>query len=147
MRVLAVDPGTKRVGLAVSDPTGLIASPLVVIPRKNAEGEICRLVEEMGVDRVIVGVPAGLRGVETASGRMAKEFIASLRDTVNVTVEPVDERFTSRIADSALLEAGMSRKDRRAGTDKVAAAVMLQGYLDQMSRRLDPGQGQTEPRS
>ena len=147
MRILAVDPGTKRIGIAVSDPTGLIATPLTVLPRKDAEAEISKLVVELEVELVIVGIPRGLGGNETQSGRMAREFVASLTTEVDVPIEEADERFTSRIAEEALLEAGVSRRDRRASTDKVAAAVLLQSYLDSKRHHLDRGSDQTDTRS
>ena len=147
MRILAVDPGTKRVGIAVSDPTGLIATPLAVLPRKGAEAEISRLIAELEVELVIVGAPRGLGGTETLSGKMAKEFVAALATEVDLPIEQADERYTSRIAEDVLLEAGVSRRERRASTDKVAAAVLLQGYLDAKRHQLDQGSGQTDARS
>ena len=112
-RSLGVDYGTKRVGLAISDPLGITARPLSVVSRSTVVGEVVNLVKEHEVDTIVVGLPTGLSG-----------------DATGVEVILADERYTSRIAEDALLESGMKRRKRRESVDKVAAAIILQDYLD-----------------
>jgi putative Holliday junction resolvase len=131
-RYLGVDFGTKRVGLAISDGLGLTARPLEVVPREAAVDRINALIAEYDVERVIVGLPTGLEGQAGVSVAGARELGAEIEADSDVTVELVDERFTSRIAESVLLESGMRRRERRATVDKVAAAIILQGYLDSL---------------
>lgn len=129
-RYLGIDYGTRRVGLAISDGLGLTARPLEVVERSQAAKRVGELVAEYEVDKVIVGLPTGLSGGEGESAEAARDLAAEISGIEGVEVEFVDERFTSRIAESALLESGMKRRDRRATVDKVAAAIILQGYLD-----------------
>jgi putative Holliday junction resolvase len=129
-RYLGIDYGTRRVGLAISDGLGLTARPLEVVKRSQVAGRVEELVAEYGVDKVVVGMPTGLSGVEGESAVGARELAEELTGISGIEVEFVDERFTSRMAESSLLESGMKRRDRRATVDKVAAAIILQGYLD-----------------
>jgi len=131
-RYLGVDYGTKRVGLAISDGLGLTARPLEVVHRESAVARIGALIAEYDVERVIVGLPTGLEGQAGVSVAGARQLGAEIESSSDVKVELVDERFTSRIAESALLESGMRRRERRATVDKVAAAIILQGYLDSL---------------
>lgn len=131
-RYLGVDFGTKRVGVAISDGLGLTARPLEVMARGKAVSRIGDLIVEYGVEHVIIGLPTGLAGQEGESASGARHLAAEIEASTDVDVELVDERFTSRIAESALLESGMKRRDRRATVDKVAAAIILQGYLDSL---------------
>lgn len=131
-RFLGVDFGTKRVGLAISDGLGLTARPLEVVPAGKSVERICQLIGEYEVECVIIGLPTGLAGQEGSSVEGARQLAGRVEEAAGVTVELVDERFTSRMAESALLESGMRRRDRRATVDKVAAAIILQGYLDSL---------------
>ena len=132
-RYLGVDYGSKRVGLAISDGLGLTARPLEVVSRKDTVDRVREIVAEYDVDTVVVGLPTGLSGGEGASVVEARALGSELEDALDVDVVYVDERFTSRLAESALLESGMRRRDRREKVDKVAAAIILQGYLDSRS--------------
>ena len=134
-RYLGVDFGTKRVGLAISDGLGLTAQPLEVIPRAGAAERIAALVTEYEVESVIIGQPTGLAGQHGSSMTGAQQLAEEVKATTDVAVHFVDERFTSRIAEEALLESGMKRRSRRETVDKVAAAIILQGYLDSRSAR------------
>jgi putative Holliday junction resolvase len=127
---MAVDPGTKRVGIAISDPLRIVASPLTVVDAERAVEEIEKLCHRYEPDVVIVGLPVGLAGTEGPSAARAREFAEELGNTIDVTVELIDERFTTTTAESALLESGMKRRDRRKTVDKVAAAVILRHYLE-----------------
>lgn len=132
-RYLGVDFGTKRIGIAISDELGLTARPLQVVPRKDLEVALRKIVGEYIIDEVVVGLPTGLGGHEGDSSERARDLGEEIAQLLNIPVRYVDERFTSRIADSALLESGMKRRDRRETVDKVAAAIILQTFLD--SRR------------
>ena len=129
-RSLGVDFGTKRVGLAVSDPLGLIARPHSVVPRSSVEDEVVNLVKELDIGTIVVGLPTGLSGGEGMSASEARKLAGELETATGVDVVLMDERFTSRMAEVALVESGMKRRERRETVDKVAAAIILQEYLD-----------------
>lgn len=138
-RFIGVDCGSKRVGLAISDSLGLTARPLEVVLREQSVSRILELVDEYDVATVVMGMPTGLSGGEGASAQQARALAAEL-ESPDLTVEFSDERFTSRMAEEVLLESGMKRRDRRDTVDKVAAAIILQGFLDQRTRgNSDPG--------
>lgn len=129
-RYLGVDYGTKRVGLAISDGLGLTARPMEVVQRADAVDRIAQIVKGETVEVIVVGLPTGLSGIEGESARLARELGAELEASTGAQVDFVDERFTSKMAESALLESGMRRRDRKENIDKVAAALFLQDYLD-----------------
>lgn len=133
-RFLGIDYGTKRVGLAISDDLGLTATPLEVVPRGELEAALRRIDEDYALESVIVGLPTALGGHEGESAEGARELGAKIGRLLGVEVEYVDERFTSRMAESALLEAGMRRRKRKETVDKVAAAIILQAFLDSRRR-------------
>lgn len=128
--MLAVDPGTVRVGLAVSDPLRITAQPLEVVPAADAIARITAICGELDVEEVIVGLPVTEQGEEGESARMARELVQELEEATGLPVTAVDERYTSRMAESTMVEAGVRRRRRRGSVDKVAAAVLLRGYLD-----------------
>lgn len=132
-RVLGVDYGTKRIGLAISDEIGLTARPLAVVTRSELPDTLRTLSEEYEIGLVVVGLPTGLRGQGGYSVDGARRLGTEIGEDMGVDVVYVDERFTSRMAESALLESGMKRRERKETVDKVAAAIILQTYLD--SRR------------
>lgn len=137
-RVLGVDYGTKRVGLAISDELGMMARPLEVVSRQAVIEHVRRIGSELDIARVVVGLPTSLSGNEGESAVAARELGAELAEALGVDVTFVDERFTSRIAESALLESGMRRRGRKETVDKVAAAIILQTYLDREGRQGEP---------
>lgn len=133
MRVLAVDPGSKRVGLALSDPTGTIAQPLTTIPaepRETLAGRLAELALEHEAARIVVGLPRRLDGSHGPEAVAARELAAELRAASRLPVELVDERLTTAAAERSLLAGGMHREKRRANIDRVAAALLLQSHLD-----------------
>lgn len=138
-RALGVDYGTKRVGLAVSDGLRLTARPLEVVPAKNAVERIAEITETHDIDVIVIGLPTTMGGVEGDAARSARALAAEIEARTGAEVVLADERFTSRIADSALLESGMKRRARRDTVDKVAAAIILQGYLDAERSPGNPG--------
>jgi putative Holliday junction resolvase len=131
-RFLGVDYGTKRVGLALSDPLGITASPHSTVPRATVVSEVMNLVKEMDIGTIVVGLPTGLSGDEGMSASEARKLADELGSATGVDVVLVDERYTSRIAEGALLQAGMKRRERREKVDQVAAALILQEYLEKL---------------
>ena len=134
-RVLGVDLGTRRIGLALSDPSGTIASPHSVIERGRAHTDdhraILAVVRAEAVGTVVVGLPLSLSGGEGPAAVSARAEIAELGAALGeVDVVAYDERLTTVTAEHTLREAGLGRAQRRAVVDKVAAAVMLQAFLD-----------------
>jgi putative holliday junction resolvase len=129
-RVLGIDFGTKRVGLAISDGSGVLATPLDVVPRERAVEVVKSLVIEMDVAKIVVGLPTALGGHEGASADDARSLGKDLHNATDLPVVYHDERFTSRMAETTLLGKGMKRRDRRQQVDKIAAAIILQDYLD-----------------
>jgi putative Holliday junction resolvase len=131
-RCLGIDVGTKRVGLALSDPIGLTATPLDVVDRAEALEEIVRLAQIHDVGTIVVGLPTSLGGGEGTSAVDARSLGDQLAEATSAEIVYLDERFTSRMAESALLESGMKRRDRKNTIDKVAAAIILQDYLNSL---------------
>ena len=132
-RILAIDFGLKRMGLAVSDALRITAQGLPTLERRGREGDLRHLqalAEEYGVERVILGNPLGHGGGETAMSRRVAHFAATLRRRLNSPVELWDERLTSVEANRMLRTAGMSTRKRQQATDRVAATLLLQSYLD-----------------
>lgn len=129
-RIIGIDYGTKRVGLAISDGLGLTARPLEVVARDQVVARVSELSNMHEIDKLIVGLPRALAGHEGESAGAARALGAELEAATGLEVEFVDERFTSRIAEQALLGSGMRRRERREKVDKVAAAIILQGYLE-----------------
>jgi putative Holliday junction resolvase len=134
MRVLALDLGSKRIGVAVSDRSGTIASPLTVLARTGSRQEdhrrIKALVDDEEAALVVVGLPLSLDGSAGPAARGAIVEVAELSSVVGVPVATFDERLTTVSADRLLREQGMRGEARRRVVDKVAAAVMLQAWLD-----------------
>jgi putative pre-16S rRNA nuclease len=133
VRVLAVDPGAKRVGLAVSDPTGTIAQPLSTLPAEPADTLAERLAgvaRQNDVKRIVVGLPLRMDGSHGPEARSAQELAAALRKASRLPVELVDERLTTAAAERSLIAGGVKRATRRQTVDRVAAALLLQTHLD-----------------
>ena len=119
-------------GLALSDPIGLTATPLEVVDRARAVEEITRLAQVHEVGTIVVGLPTSLGGGEGTSAVDARSLGDQLAEATEAEIVYLDERFTSRIAESALLESGMKRRERKTTIDKVAAAIILQDYLNRL---------------
>jgi len=128
-----VDPGAKRVGLAVSDPTGTIAQPLSTLPAEPADTLAERLAgvaKQNDVKRIVVGLPLRMDGSHGPEARSAQELAAALRKASRLPVELVDERLTTAAAERSLIAGGVKRATRRQTVDRVAAALLLQTHLD-----------------
>ena len=136
MRVLAIDFGMRRMGVAVSDALGITAQGLATLQRSRLEDDLQKireLTEEYSTERVIVGNPLAHGGGETTMSRHAAEFAEKLRRRVNCPVDLWGERLTSVEANRALRETGLSLAKRQRAVDRVAATLLLQSYLDFLS--------------
>lgn len=130
-KLVGLDLGERRIGVAVSDDTGVIASPDRIIDlRHGSLQDVATLVAEVGAAGIVVGLPKGMRGDEGHQARAARAQAAELETLVEVPIMFWDERLTSAIADRALEQGGRRARDRRGERDAIAAAVMLQSYLD-----------------
>jgi len=136
MRTLGVDLGSVRVGVALSDPTGILASPLAVLPR-TAEvfDRLAELVLANGVEAVVVGLPRSLDGQERRAAQSARAEARLLAERVGVPVHMQDERLTTVVAHAGLAAAGRTARQRRGSVDASAAAVLLQSWLDSPAGR------------
>ena len=141
VRALGIDPGTKRIGIAVSDLSGTIASPLTVLQRSKSRrhdlSELARIARDEEADVIVVGLPINLDGSQSASSKAATKLAEHLATVVDVPVEMHDERLTTVTAERSMLDAGLDAVQRRQRVDKVAAAIMLQSWLDARAHRLD----------
>ena len=138
MRVLGVDYGSKRTGLAISDETGTIAQPVGYVT--GGVNDVIRLVTERGVGKIVVGVPRRLDGTASAQTERTLAFIAKLQQATPVPVTRWDERLTTAQAERVLIEGDVRRRDRKEKIDTLAAQIMLQSYLDAEAERMS-GEG------
>jgi putative Holliday junction resolvase len=133
VRILAVDPGSKRVGLAVSDPTATIAQALSTVPAEPGDTLASRLAEIAKTHearRIVVGLPLRLDGTRGPEAAAAKQLADAVRKASGLPVELVDERMTTAAAERSLIAGGVRREKRRLVVDGVAATLLLQGHLD-----------------
>ena len=139
MRVLGIDLGSRRIGVAVSDASGTLASPLAVLTRSGDQSAdhsaLLALAREHGAERLIVGLPLSLSGEVGPAARAALDEAEALADAVGVPVETYDERLTTVQATRSMIAANVRRSARRRTVDQVAAAVMLQAWLDSRAAR------------
>ncbi len=136
MRILAIDHGTKRMGIAISDELKMIAQPLEFIPAEPLDQFFVRLQQilaEKPVELILVGLPRNMDGSYGPAAAKVQEFVVALKSAVPVPVKTWDERLTSAQANRALLEANVRRSKRKEKVDKMAAAILLQSYLDAFS--------------
>lgn len=129
-RVLALDPGSKRIGVAVSDALRIVATPLEVVDLDAFDERLVALLAEYAPTTIVVGMPVGLSGSEGPAAERARAFAERVERISGMDVEWVDERFTTATAEAAMLEGGVKRRERRRTVDKVAAAVILRQYLE-----------------
>lgn len=133
MRILGLDVGDKTIGVAISDELGWTAQGLEVIRRRKLEDDLLRLVEIIdayNVDEIVVGLPKNMNGTIGSRAKITVEFSETLRTKVTVPIKLWDERLTTASAERTLIEADVSRKKRKQVVDKMAAMLILQGYLD-----------------
>ncbi|KAA9135193.1 Holliday junction resolvase RuvX [Microbacterium caowuchunii] len=128
---LGVDVGRARVGVARSDPDGLLATPVETVPRDDASvARVVELAAEYSAAEILVGLPLNLRGEDTASTVDAREFAAAVAGRTGTPVRLVDERLSTVSAHAALRQSGRSQKSSRGIVDQVAAVILLQNALD-----------------
>jgi putative Holliday junction resolvase len=133
MRILALDHGTKRIGVAVSDETKTIAQPLEYIPAEPFADFLARLRQLLGekeISLVLVGLPRNMDGSYGPAAQKVEAFVAALRGAITVPIQTWDERLTSVQADRILIQGKVRRDKRKEKVDKMAAAILLQSYLD-----------------
>ena len=141
MRILGLDLGSKTIGVAISDELHLTAQGLYTLTRKGSEQDIKaiqQLVEEQNVSKIVIGLPKNMNNTLGPSANMVLAFIEELRQRVDLPVITWDERLSTVAAEKVLLEADMSRKKRKRLIDKIAAQLILQGYLDSRQRLHNP---------
>jgi putative Holliday junction resolvase len=135
MRVLALDHGTKRVGLAISDEMGMIAQPLTFLPAEPIarlfEG-VKKVIAEKNVEQILVGIPRNMDGSYGPAAEKARKFIEQLKGTVTIPIRTWDERLTSAQANRDMIQGGLRREERKLKADQTAAAILLQSYLDSL---------------
>lgn len=133
MRILCLDIGTKRIGVAVSDELGVIAQGVETITRTSIKADItavANLINKFNATKIVVGIPYNLKGEESQMSRSIKKFIGELKRTTGIDVVEWDERFSTIAVSKVLRETEMSRLKRQKVVDKLSAIYILQGYLD-----------------
>ena len=136
MRILALDPGSVRVGVAISDELRMIARPVEFIPAEPFMALVDRvkeLIRDQQVELIVVGMPRNMDGTYGEAATKAREFVAALKDVIVVPIRTWDERLTTVSAAKALRSGGTKAANQRGKIDAAAAAVLLQGYLDSLS--------------
>ena len=135
-RILAIDYGTKRVGLAVTDPARIIATPLTTVHSQELIAFLKEYHEKEGIELFVVGLPKNLANSDTDLTEAVRNFVTRLKRVFpDKKVVTIDERFTSKIAFDAMLSGGMKKKERRnkENIDKISATIILQSFLEQGS--------------
>ncbi len=133
MRILAIDYGTRRLGIALSDPMEITAQPLISLERKSINkdlAELRRIVEQHGVERAVIGLPRNLDGSPGALWQESEDFRRRIESECGIPVDGWDERLSTVQAERMLIGADVSRRKRKGVIDKIAAALILQSYLD-----------------
>lgn len=138
MRVLGLDIGSHKIGMAISDELGMIAQGLKTIKRESMEkdlGEIAVTIAQLKVEKIVVGLPKNMDGTLGKQAEMVFQWIKALKKKIHLPVVAWDERLSTVGASKILLEADLSRKKRKRVIDRLAAVLILQGYLDQSRSR------------
>ena len=142
MRIMGVDMGSHTIGLAISDESALIAQGLETIKRRSTEEdlkEITRVIDQFKIEKIVVGLPKNMNGTLGKQAEMVLQWIEALKKRIPLPVVTWDERLTTVGATKILLEADLSRKKRKKVVDQLAAALILQGFLDQDRNLKDGG--------
>ena len=130
MRILGLDYGSKRLGVAVSDPLGITAQPIAVVDSQNAIPELQKIIKEYSpIDEIVVGLPKTLKGEIGPAAQKVLEFVETLKQNFEPKIVTWDERLTTAGVEKDLIAAGLSRKKRKQVIDKSAAAVILRSYM------------------
>ena len=136
MRILALDHGTKRIGIAISDELKMIAQPLEFIPAEPFADVLARLkemVRDKELELILVGLPRNMDGSYGPAALRVQDFVAALRGALTVPIRTWDERLTSAQANRVLIQGNVRRDKRKQKVDKMAAAILLQSYLDSLT--------------
>ena len=132
-RILALDVGDKRIGLALSDPLKMIANPLETLFRTTLNKDMAHLLDiisQKEVELIVCGMPVSMMAKETEQTIKTKQFVEELSKRTNLPIKLIDERLTTSSAERVLIEGGVRRENRKQVIDKVAATIILQNYLD-----------------
>ena len=135
-RILALDPGSKRIGVALSDELGWTAQPLETFERRSVAQDVThiqKLVQQHNVRQVVMGLPVRMDGHAGPEAESVQRFLETLAGALSVPVIAWDERLTSKSAEQLLIDANVSRKKRKGAVDRIAAAILLQSYLQSLS--------------
>lgn len=131
MKILGLDIGQKRIGVAICDRLEIAASPFCVVKAgKTAVDEVIKIIEREVVEAVVIGLPVSFDGIERASCERARYFKNELGKRSSLPIDFVDERYTSKIAEASLIESGMRREQRREVIDAVAASLILRSFIE-----------------
>lgn len=136
MRILGLDIGEKKIGVAISDELGFTAQGIGVIARQSLEQDLKQienLVRQYNIDKIVLGLPRNMNGTFGPQSQLVKSFGESLKMNIKIEISYWDERLTTVEAERSLIEGDMSRKKRRSIIDKIAAVLILQGYLNYRS--------------
>ncbi len=136
MRILCIDYGAKRTGIAVTDPLQIIASALTTVDTKELFPFLKNYIKSEAVKLILVGMPANLNDTATHATPLVQQFINRLaKELPGIPVQTIDERYTSKMAVRAMIDMGMKKKDRqkKGNIDQIAATLMLQEYLNTLS--------------
>ena len=137
MRIMALDVGSKRIGVALSDPLKITAQGLQTFQRTALEEDVkglWQLIDEHEVSQLVVGLPKNMDGTQGFQSQYSLDFKAMLEEELKLPVIMLDERLTTRMAHNTMLQADMSRKKRKQNVDKIAATIILQSYLDSLPK-------------
>lgn len=132
-RIVAIDYGLKRTGIATTDPQKIIASPLETVPTSELLEFLRQYHQTEQIEKIVVGMPKNLQGEDTDATKPVEAFVSKLeRQFPKIEVSLIDERFTSKMALDAMIAGGMKKKDRqkKENVDKISAAILLQSYMD-----------------
>lgn len=136
-RIMAIDYGQKRLGVAISDPTATLARPVAVIERSKGQdglAGLARLMDDYEIERIVIGYPRTLSGKVGPQAVVVEDFIKALQRVIPVPVDRYDERLSSKEAKTWLAQMGVRGQKAKGVVDKVAAALVLQSYLDRRAR-------------
>jgi putative Holliday junction resolvase len=137
MRILGLDMGHKRIGVAISDTTGAISFALCVIERTNRDTDIkavCEIIRTNGVGEIVVGLPLNMDGTPGGAVQEVEDFAVLLSRQTDLPIKRWDERLSSVAAEKSLINCDLTRRKRKLVIDKVAAQIILQGYLDSIGK-------------
>jgi len=138
LRKLGIDYGSKYIGLAISDRSNTVAHSKEVITRTDLKKDLETIkdyINKYEIDEIVVGMPTSLNGTQGPRAEKTQQFINFLNNSLDLKITEWDERFTTLIADQSMLDADLSRKKRKKMVDKIAAALILQNYLDYLNKK------------